>query len=191
MTIVLASISRASSILVSHCSLRGNHQLIAQKLLSALENKIPSFDAKKKKRRTRGSKKQYQEEEYQVACLPSIERRTIHYDDQHLVHLLIETENNISIIYLCMTSGSALAVSPRVCFNFLESVSDMFLAKFGKAKTRVANPYAMNKSFRVDLEVRRMEGRADHKRWAPLSTPHNPLHYLLPHNVALHAVNDA
>jgi hypothetical protein len=43
-------------------------------------------------------------------------------------------------------------VNSRVCFNYLESVRNIFLAKFGKAKARVANPHAMSNSFGKELE---------------------------------------
>lgn len=81
-----------------------------------------------------------------------MERQTIRCDDQHIFHMVVERTKRISLVYVCMTSGGGLAVSPRVCFNYLLAVRDLFDVKYGKARARVANAHAMNKSFGPELD---------------------------------------
>jgi len=53
------------------------------------------------------------------------QRRSIQYDDKHIFHMIIRPNKNATIIYLCLTSGGTISVSPRLCFGFLEAVCEV------------------------------------------------------------------
>jgi len=120
-----------STVLVSRTSTPGNHEVISGRVLQAIEERGINL--------SRADNDELQEQ-----------RRSIQYDDKHIFHMIIRPNKNATIIYLCLTSGGTISVSPRLCFGFLEAVCEVFQAKLGRA-ARVANAHGLEKSFGVEL----------------------------------------